>query len=235
MVLYEEIVRAKFAAGPGHKLELERLERGRKYGERILSLETSIRELEGRLQQLERMLTGLGHKYQPQVTSVTWSVSEPGMTVMLVRSRSWSWGWGSTRRTWPGCWRRWAPPPGRGTASPQSWGFTGSCSPLRRRGWGQRRPRCSESRWETPWQGRVTGPVPWLRIWRSPPPHTPGESRATSVRSPGRGRGPRRPSWTTMRPPSVTAGVVGISPGPGTSTTSETMCSLDSKLAILFV
>ena len=69
MVLYEEIVRAKFATGPGHRLELERLERGRKYGERILSLETSVRELEGRLQELERMLAGLGNKYHLQVTS----------------------------------------------------------------------------------------------------------------------------------------------------------------------
>ena len=70
MVLYEEIVRAKYAAGPDHKLELERLERGRKYSERILSLETSIRELEGRLDQLERLLGGLGNKYQPQLAEL---------------------------------------------------------------------------------------------------------------------------------------------------------------------
>ena len=92
MVLYEEIVRAKFAAGPGHKLELERLERGRKYGERILSLETSIRELEGRLQQLERMFAGLESQYQPQVRLSCVSQPEAGLTVMmLVRSPSWTW------------------------------------------------------------------------------------------------------------------------------------------------
>ena len=84
MVLYDEIVRAKFAAGPGHKLELERLERGRKYSERILSLETSTRDLEGRLQQLERMLAELDSKYQPQVTCSPVSQSEPALTVMLV-------------------------------------------------------------------------------------------------------------------------------------------------------
>ena len=84
MVLYDEIVRAKFAAGPGHKLELERLERGRKYSERILSLETSTRDLEGRLQQLERMLAELDSKYQPQVTCSPESKSEPPLTVMLV-------------------------------------------------------------------------------------------------------------------------------------------------------
>ena len=76
MVLYEEIVRAKFATGPGQTLELERLERGRKYGERILSLETSVREVEGRLQQLERMLAGVGNKYQLQVTCSPLSQSE---------------------------------------------------------------------------------------------------------------------------------------------------------------
>ena len=69
MVLYEEIVRAKFAAGPAHQLELEQVERGRKYGERILGLESDIREVEGRLQQLDRMLAGLATKYHPQVSS----------------------------------------------------------------------------------------------------------------------------------------------------------------------
>ena len=89
MVLYEEIVKAKFAAGPGHRLELERVERGRKYGERILSLETSVRELEGRLQQLERMLAELGNKYLPQVTSNL--VQCPSQTLtLLLRSLRWT-------------------------------------------------------------------------------------------------------------------------------------------------
>ena len=74
MVLYEEIVRAKFAAGPAHQLELEQVERGRKYGERILGLESDIREVEGRLQQLDRMLAGLATKYHPQVSSTSSSV-----------------------------------------------------------------------------------------------------------------------------------------------------------------
>ena len=74
MVLYEEIVRAKFAAGPAHQLELEQVERGRKYGERILGLESDIREVEGRLQQLDRMLAGLATKYHPQVSSASSSV-----------------------------------------------------------------------------------------------------------------------------------------------------------------
>ena len=70
MVLYEEIVRAKFDAGHETALELEKLERGRRQSERIRQLESSIRELEVKVEQLRRLMTGLAEKYQPRLTEV---------------------------------------------------------------------------------------------------------------------------------------------------------------------
>ena len=68
MLLYEEIVKAKFDCGPGMVLELEKLERGRKYSERIQSLQASITDLQGRVDHNYRMLDALAGKYNPQVS-----------------------------------------------------------------------------------------------------------------------------------------------------------------------
>merc|ERR1711936_1294688 len=70
MLLYEEVVKAKFDAGHDTALELERLERGRRQSERIQALESSIREVELKVQQLNRMLAALNQKYKPQMSEV---------------------------------------------------------------------------------------------------------------------------------------------------------------------